>query len=703
MVDLVRDYLLSDGFRAVEVSHDSNYVVVNRADVGGAYDTRIVWIVPKGHEVAHYESTLRPLIDRLSQSYPDARATILIASGGGLSRSLQEHIKQYRIRVRVPIQFFDTAFKVDEAPDAASVISEIRKSPPLRVEQPYELANAQGDIVAAGNDLLDTLCQPTTVQDSSSVRIIIGRAGIGKTILSRALFARLYKEFLNAKQSRARGRRPIPLLPEHAKDIYALRTELLIDNFVRTDVAAPVKRETLEWLLVNGFATWLLDGLDELIAGDQYFFDYILDVVTRPRSSACVYICSRDSLLTTSDAFMDFREQGGNSVEVYRLSEWKRQNKRQFAWLRHEKRPPGPGDSEPSRISRFLDRVERPPTNSFSGVPFYCKVLWEDSEERLRDNSEVAVLEYMIKSMLDREIEDKKLLDRSAFEENGIREWLEVMAARYVEDERAGVDKESARDYGELVLLDDLDEQRKEHALLGLLRFPFFEQGRSLGSVLFTHDLIAEAIASGHYAKNIRKDPARTAARLEHVNLEEPVLLHLIAQQLVSEDKNIIIDAMRQIGERGSSYRMLLALMMIMEPRNRLLRSLGHDLEDALLSGLRFSNRDLTGVSFRRSDLSNVKFQNCVMKNVKLQGAWIKQTSFDADTDLEGADFGDLSRVESVRVNKKFLNSDEQIREWVATATHRPVWSQRPCPTAQQVCHLFGSSSRRWARHGATR
>ena len=690
MVDLVRDYLLSDGFQEVEISRGNNFVVVKRAVVGGAYDTRIVWIVPAGYQVAHYESALRPLIDKLSKRYSDARATILLSSGGGLSRSLQEHIKQYRISVRVPIQFFDTAFKVDEAPDTASVISEIREPPPLRVRQPYELTNANGAVVDTGDDLLETLSQPTTAHDVSSVRIIIGRAGIGKSILSHALFARLYKDFLNAKQRLARSCRPIPLLPEHAKDIDALRTKLLIDNFVRTDVAAPVTRKTFEWLLVNGFATWLLDGLDELIAGDRDFFDYILDVVTRERSSACVYIWSRDSLLTTSDAFMDFRELGGESVEVYKLLEWEKKNKREFAWLQYQERLPAPRQSEPPRVTRFLDRVEKPPTNSFSGLPFYCKVLWDDREELLQGNSEVAVLDYLIKSMLDREIEEKRLIDPSVFEKKGIDDWLEEMAARYVEDDQAGVDKKSALDMGEVVLRDGLDEDEKENALLGLLRSPFFAEGTSLGRVSFTHDLIAEAIASRQYAKAIRQDPVGTAQRLGHVNLEDPVLLRLIAQQLDSQaSRNLIADAMSQIGERRSAYRVLLALMMIMEPSRDFVRLRGLNLEDALLSELRFRNLDLTGVSFRRSDLSNVRFEKCVMRNVKMEGARIKQTSFDEDTDLEGADFGSLSRVESVRVNRKFLNSDENIREWIAAATQRPIGSQRPCPTAQQVCHLF--------------
>ena len=167
------------------------------------------------------------------------------------------------------------------------------------------------------------------------LRIVVGRAGIGKSFLFRVLFATLYADFLIAKKRQKMALRPIPLMPAYLKNIYAMRTELLVENFLKTDVASPVSRETFQWLLANGFASWLLDGLDELYAGDEHFFEYLADLLTQPGSKAQITVCCRDSLLTTSDAFSDFRALCGPStaLEIYHLKEWERPSKRIYAWI----------------------------------------------------------------------------------------------------------------------------------------------------------------------------------------------------------------------------------------------------------------------------------------------------------------------------------------------------------------------------------
>jgi hypothetical protein len=188
------------------------------------------------------------------------------------------------------------------------------------------------------------------------VRVIVGRAGIGKSFLFRALFDRLYGDFHSAKAQHRTAPRPIPLVPEHMKGTYALRTEALIDNFLRTDVAAPVARETFERPLVNGFATWLLDGLDEVYAGDPGFFEYLFNLIASTNSKAQITIWCRDSVLTTSDAFAEFRDfcDGLNVLKIYRLSEWERASKRQFAWLRLEERLPKSGEGDSDTVNRLL-------------------------------------------------------------------------------------------------------------------------------------------------------------------------------------------------------------------------------------------------------------------------------------------------------------------------------------------------------------
>lgn len=230
-------------------------------------------------------------------------------------RDFLQSLSDLRISLSVPVQFFDAPFKVDDAPKAASALQEIRSFEVLksRVAQAYRLDGSSAEAVD-GPDLFDFLRRLLTHTEKPMVRVIVGRAGIGKSVLFRALFASLYDEFLKSKRRYSLAARPIPLLPDYLKGIYALRTELLVENFLRTDVASPVNRETFEWLLVNGYASWLLDGLDELYAGDPNFFGYLTDLLTSPGSTAQITIWCRDSLLTSSDAFVDFRDLCGQAA-----------------------------------------------------------------------------------------------------------------------------------------------------------------------------------------------------------------------------------------------------------------------------------------------------------------------------------------------------------------------------------------------------
>ena len=646
--------------------------------------------------MARYESVLRASVSALRSKYPDAKATVLSSSRFGFSRLLQQELNDQRIRILVPIQFFDTEFKFEHAPKAASAIADIRSTTILsqRVRQPYSAEGATVDS-SSGKDLLDTLTEELSTSNTSTVRIVVGRAGMGKTFLSRAVFAQLYERFMKAKAQQGSASRPIPLLPEHMKDLYALRTELLIENFLRTDVASPVSRSTFEWLLVNGFMIWLLDGLDELLTGDPGFFDYLLELITRPGSQAKIVIWSRDSLLTTSDAFMEFQELcagSGRTTQVYRLSQWERASKRHFAWISLENRHPSNGESDTPAIRSFLEGIERSPSlRELSGVPFYCDVLLRQSRDGLIQefSDEVVMLNHLIEEMIQREI-DKGLIDRNAFQPDGLREWLEQLAVNYVEDRRySDIDRDEALEYGKLVLLDHITEEVEQHILLSLLQFPLFTAGTESGKVGFAHDLIAEALAARYYARKLPLEPISIGRRVSNVDLDDPIQLRFIAQNLEPNNESDIVSALRRASLQEKTYKVLLSLMMMVRPDRDQLKRLQVNLEGAVLSSVSFANRDLSGLSFRRADLSNTRFKNCDLRGAKFEGAFMNRTRFLGNTEFEGADFGDLMRVQSFYVEKRFLDNDAEIHDWVEKATGRLRPINQPCPTALQITHLF--------------
>jgi len=688
LTPLVRGYLESAGFRIIgEHGERRECLVADKLIFGQDRDTRVVWTVPPNVDPARYESTLRASISQIRPKYPEARASIVAGSRAGFSRDLQQLFSDQRIRFLVPIWFFDAPYKVEEAPKAASAITDVRSLDILsqRTPQPYseERADGQSNL---GADLYDSIRNELNKDQDSTIRVIMGRAGAGKTFLFRALFARLYDDFLQAKARQGIGRRPVPLLPEHLKGTYALRTELLIENFLRTDVATPVPRETFEWLLVHGFTSWFFDGLDELYAGDPDFFEYLTEIATRKDSKAQITIWCRDSLLTTSDEFSDFRDLFGSSLKVYHLSAWERPSKRHFTWLSLEKKPPGDKTTDTTQVAHFMQAIDASVTlRSLSGLPFYCKTLLDQYCEggTLEFADDVAMLSSAVGKMIDRETA-KGLIDLRLFEPNGLRDWLELIAVNCVENPHADVDRSEVEEYGRMVVLRDVDDKTRNHLLLTLLQFPLFQAGSGTGRIGFAHELIAQAVASELYVQLLGRDPSIVARRLANIDIESPIL-RFVAKKMNQEAVDSVKHALGVSPSEGRTLGLLLTLLMLARPDADLIKSLYVNLEGRSLAGVRFMGRDLRDISFRRTDLSSVQFDNCDLRGAQFAGAYLNRTRFDGSTQLEGAEFGDLSRAHSIFAGKELLDDLSKIRKWISQRTGRPEHPGEPCPTAQQL------------------
>ena len=695
---LVRSYLESAGYKIL--SEQDNCLIADKIVFGSERDTLIVWTVPPDVGPGRYESTLRASVSKVRTNYPDAKAYVLASSRAGFSRDVRQLFRESKIRFLVPIQFFDTAFKAEEAPKAASAITDIVSlaSTEQRVPQPFK---AEANLSETGeHDLFQTLHEELSVPHGPTLRIIVGKAGIGKSFLFRALFARLYKDFMTAKKAQHGMRpRPIPLVPEHLKGTYGLRTEALIDNFLRTDVASPVTRETFEWLLVNGFAIWLLDGLDELYAGDPDFFEYLEDMMTRKNSKAQIVIWCRDSLLTTSDEFEEFRASCGETdmLKIYGLSEWERAAKRDFTWLAVEKRRPRQGENDSDQVAAFLSSIDRSGTlRSLSRLPFYCSLLLEQFRQgQLKEfTDDVSLLNFVIDQMIRREI-DKGLIHLSHFESDGLQEWLEEIALSYVDSQPyAGIDRDEAKEYGELVLRDGLDEDVKGNMITTLLQFPLFRAGEKTGLVAFTHDLIAQALAARAYVRAITRRPIDVGQRLAGTDLEDPTLLRFMASQLTPAEESKIAEELQRGSLQGRGTAIFLSLLMIASPARDLTKRLKSNLDSTDLVAVRFKSRNLSGVSFRGSDLSHAVFEDCDLRGSHFEGAVLNRTRFERDNQLQDAQFGDLSRIQSLWVRKKFCGRSDRAKR-VDCSSDRPtersrgrVSSRAPTPSSvREVYH----------------
>ena len=384
----VVDYFIAAEFTLR--SEKQGFVIADRPAVGGDTETVMVWLLQppmddrarrRLSQTSRLNQTEALLLDEIEETisqHQAARRTVLVPTREGLTRDFSREARRLGVKILVPVQFFDAPFRIEQAPDSASTIKSLR-DPELirqRVPQPYTVT-PQAELQLNG-DLLDTLKDKFVRQEGPSLRIIVGPAGAGKSLLFRSLFTLLYDHFLEQKQKHNNFPRPIPLLPEYLRNAFNIRTNALIEAFLRTDVATPVRPEVFEWMLENRYSTWLFDGLDELYAGDKHFFGYILDLLTRPDTQAQLLICARDSLLTTNEEFARFIEEYGDDspIELYRLSDWENPSKRALAWLRLEERTPHNNENDTKDVSSFLNQIsQNRALHEISRVPYYCDLL----------------------------------------------------------------------------------------------------------------------------------------------------------------------------------------------------------------------------------------------------------------------------------------------------------------------------------------
>jgi hypothetical protein len=82
-------------------------------------------------------------------------------------------------------------------------------------------------------------------------------------------------------------------------------------------------------------------------------------------------------------------------------------------------------------------------------------------------------------------------------------------------------------------------------------------------------------------------------------------------------------------------------------------------------------------------------FHDCDLCRTRFEGAFLSRTHFEGANNLEEAQFGDLSRIDSIWAGRKLYQSLAEIREWIETVTGQPQQPGEPCPTALQLARMF--------------
>lgn len=698
----VESYLQSAGFSLLNTKE--GFVIADKGALGGERESLLIWIPIDRSRKRRLSQTEAALLDEIEAEIPNyggARCFVLVPNLEGLSRDFRTEARRLGVKIRAPVQFFDAPFRFEDAPETASAIQTLRYEcqPSRRVPQPYSILEDQEPQVT-GDDLLVTLRDELIRASGPRLRIVVGTAGAGKSILFQNLFSLIYDHFLERKKSINLFPRPVPFIPDYLRDVYSLRTSDLINAFLRSDVAAPVTPETFEWMVVHGYSSWFFDGLDELYAGDVEFFDNLLDLLTRPGSKAQILIFCRDSLLTTNDGFSRFLEDFppgiDTTVKMYRLENWERRSKRSMAWLHFEGRAHKKKEKDTERVSQFLTQISTSPTlTQITGVPYYCCLLLDSFENgNIKDfKDDFSVVKHAVDSIVDREMK-KGLLSLDYFEKEGLNLWLESTALDAWQSNFSGFSSQDVEDYAELVLRLELSPEERSNAVMSLTQFPLFAPGLRPGTVNFKHELVAEYLVGRHLARLIVGQPKKAAQSLRgRTDFSDSLTCRYLSNHIKGNKSAIsqIFAALRTESFIDTEFALLLQIILSAEPEKSLLKDNKTLLEQRNLCGLHFFNLDLARVSFRNSDLSNTRIHNCNLEGAMFEGTRLSETRFEnmADNAFRETKFGNLEKFGSIFVNGQRIDDRKRMKRWVSKVTGEPEEIEDPCPAALQLSTLF--------------
>ena len=330
MTDLlsqVEQYLQADDYTTYPLQLGRG-VFAERPGPAATIERLYVWVpeIARGQSFAPQE---RPYLNRFRQAneqHPSATKFFVVPTRASLgTRFIQEARRLHRVGTRVPIQFFDTAFRWENNESAATTAQLLKRRGDeidrKRIEQPFI---AQGRYDAEGDDLVQELhARFRDRRRKIGIHIVQGPAGIGKSYLFSSLFARLHEDFTRAKREQLRvWARPMPILPEY--DAGQQRLTGLLASFIQTEMERHISQEVFDWMLANGQSIWMLDGLEEIMARDVNFSERILESFTRPNTNGepTILICLRDSLMNTNQTIIDFCDEYSDYTTVYTLRRW---------------------------------------------------------------------------------------------------------------------------------------------------------------------------------------------------------------------------------------------------------------------------------------------------------------------------------------------------------------------------------------------
>ena len=694
----VRAYLEADGYTIAERSSAFVEREVSgwRAGTGGTRQYMNVWLpdIPSGGTLETQEGAYRDRFQRARQAA--ATNIMLVPSRQGISPEfIREARANYGVAFSTPIEFFDTAFKWEADAAAATIAKGIRDEGARfnreRIKQPFT-----DNFSGKGDDLVDELFNRFSDPDQpGGIHIVQGPAGIGKSWLFSSLYARLHDAFMQAKNARrTRGARPLALRPEY--DPTGRRLNELLSSFILMEMDRLIPRKVLDWTVATGRGILMLDGLEEVMAMDEEFTDLILEYFTLPDAEGQpkILICLRDSLMDRNQAVIDFCTEYADRTTVYTLEKWDDSSIRTFATRRV---------SNQEGRGQFINRIRSDSTiRNLASLPYFCNLLVDEFNQGVltEELSAGQLIGRSAEAVIRREYDKKLALTEQVMPLEDVLTFAQDLAQKDMEGGFHGISPreviEWASDWAELVLPEEGGARSRFE--LQISQIAFFERAAA-GRLKFVHEILELYLIGLRYIDYLKR--GETAYFIDSLNHWEfpsdSITLGLLSEYFAKEmQRKDVEDITFESLRRPKALKNILQLLSNSKFGYNFL---GRTLEKQDLSGLKFSDVDFSGFSFVGCNLDTTEFRACDLRKADFAGAIISNTGFFNMTSelLEGASFGDMNTVHSIRVDARGgtrnLGEPRDASEWLRERAHVAATdpaNELPCPAARQLRHLFG-------------
>ena len=692
----VRAYLEADGYTIAGQSPGFAEREVSgwRPGTGGTRQFVNVWLpeIPSEGTLETQEETYR---DRFRRAGPAATNIMLVPSTAGIRVEFGREMRRSGVALLTPIQFFDTDFKWESNDGAASIAKSIRDEGARfdieRINQPFT-----DNFSRKGDDLVSELFNRfRNPRQSTGIHIVQGPAGIGKSWLFSSLYARLYDAFIQDKnERRARGARPLPLRPEY--DPTGRRLNDLLAAFIDGEVDRNIQRGVLDWMVATGRGILMLDGLEEVMAMDGGFTDQILEYFTSPHTEGkpTILICLRDSLMNRNQAVIDFCTEYEDRTTVYTLEKWDDSSIRTFVTRRI------PDQQE---RSQFINRTRSESTfHELAALPYFCNLLVDEFNQGVLTDelSGAQLIGRSAESIIRREYGKALALTEQVMPLDDVLTFAQDLARKDMEGGFQGISPseaiEWARNWAELALPEEGDVRGRFE--MQMSQIAFFERGAA-GRLKFVHEILELYLIGLKYIDYLKRGETKFFIdSLNHWEFpSDSITLGLLSEYFAKEMHRESVESIAFESLRRP--KALKNMLQLLNDGGFGYNFLGRALEKQDLSGLKFSDVDFSGFSFAGCNLDTTEFRACDLRNADFSVAIISNTGFFGLTaeQLEGADFGDMNTVHSIRVDAgsgtRTVGEPGAASDWLRERLKAPAddsVGDLPCPAARQLRHLFG-------------